>query len=96
MSTQRGNYTFTRQEERRRQEADRRAAALLERWLSWCTHLAELDRDARLAWGEYDAIMQEAAELRLSPWLDLGDVRLDWPARLAPIRYGEGAIKWRP
>ena len=72
MSTQRGNYTFTRQEERRRQEADRRAAALLGRWLSWCTHLAELDRDARLAWGEYDAIMQEAAELRLSPWLDLG------------------------
>lgn len=73
-----------------------RAASLRLRWASWCRRLEGLDQVARCAWGEYDALLSEADELRLSAWLDLNEVRLEVPPELAAIRAGEGALRWRP
>lgn len=77
-------------------DADLRARRLAYKWAAWCDLIVQLDREARQAWAEYSALIEEARSLRLALGSDLPPLDFPRSPEMQRLRANEGAIKWRP
>jgi len=77
-------------------DADLRARRLAYKWAAWCELIVSLDREARQAWAEYGALIEEARSLRLALGSNLPPLDFPRSPEMASLRRDEGALKWRP
>jgi len=76
--------------------ANQRARRLAYKWAAWCDMMTTLDQEARQAWAEYGALLEEARELRMALGSNLPQLDFPRTPEMARLRANEGAIKWRP